>query len=654
MKKKEVDNIRIPTEKQITLLERLMNHELEEVQKKALTVVLFIWKKKTIKEIASIVPELNEKQIRYTIKKYRESPTDYLESLYSRWSRKRVIHELRSSYDRWAKTHQHKKPFDLSIRGFFNRYNKPLLYQLQNLSKNKLFLSVHDAYAEAGINPNCHLKPSYGAQNDEKIEKWIEVIKVVADTYGDRILSSEYMNPLDQSDQKYIKIPKTVKYPGDDFPLSEAQKTRELRISLVSIQQNGIKLFESKKIKTFEECWQIAVESAGFNYFEIKKRIANSNRKKFVNMFLDFLIERKFKWTIKDLTNPQYDYIGYFYRGIKSTWKDSEYREFAHKEDFLLGSLIEAFYSHEESTLSPFEYYSENVERISKIIYNDSSLAEGYRFDSMLQNIFRRYSNGDRITRKYLEENDQNDFLEEASVLGKKNYANFLNVVGIPHNEIQSLYHDELDDPWKIEVIYENIQRLVVESFNNSENRLLGKYASINEKPLYNAICSKYGLWTSGLLKVGIDLKVFTKQINNKKSLETSYHSFISSMLKRYDFLELEDPKKLKREDQFSDYKSFKKCTPEFLFWDKIILSRVGYHPNDPVEDLDTYKKITGMIIIITLDGKKEITSGETTIIRIPFHQFIKESKSLIGKQLRYLEVEKLSVKLKRKSFWDK
>ena len=40
--------------------------------------------------------------------------------------------------------HQNKKTFDLSVRGFFNQFNKPLLAQLQNLGKNKLFVTVQD------------------------------------------------------------------------------------------------------------------------------------------------------------------------------------------------------------------------------------------------------------------------------------------------------------------------------------------------------------------------------------------------------------------------------------------------------------------------------------------------------------------------------
>ena len=182
MAEKKVNKpVKIPTEKQVTLLEKLMVHELQDVQKKALAIVLSIWKKKTIQQISYIIPELTEKQIRYTMKRYHANPTQYLQAMYDRWSKQRMVHELRSAHDKWAKRHQNKKTFDLSVRGFFNQYNKPLLAQLQNLGKNKLFITVHDAYAHAGINPNCHLPVSYGSNEDAERRNWIETLKITED-----------------------------------------------------------------------------------------------------------------------------------------------------------------------------------------------------------------------------------------------------------------------------------------------------------------------------------------------------------------------------------------------------------------------------------------------------------------------------------------
>ena len=59
------------------------------------------------------------------------------------------------------------------------------------------------------------------------------------------------------------------------------------------------------------------------------------------------------------------------------------------------------------------------------------------------------------------------------------------------------------------------------------------------------------------------------------------------------------------------------------------------------------------MIIIVTPDGEKKLTSGETGVLRIPFHEFVKESKALLGVKLRHTEVQSLSNKLKRKLFWN-
>lgn len=655
MAEKKVNKpVKIPTEKQVTLLEKLMVHELQDVQKKALAIVLSIWKKKTIQQISYIIPELTEKQIRYTMKRYHANPTQYLQAMYDRWSKQRMVHELRSAHDKWAKRHQNKKTFDLSVRGFFNQYNKPLLAQLQNLGKNKLFITVHDAYAHAGINPNCHLPVSYGSNEDAERRNWIETLKIIATTYGDRVLASEYMNPKDKDDRKFIRIPDKIRYPGTDFPLSQAEKTPELRVPLVSVMQEGVRLFGTKDMTSHEDCWKAAVQAAGFDYSEIKQKIAAADRKRFVLMFLDYLIEQKFQFRPEDLTRPKYDYISYFYRGLRKTWANSLFKEFMHDEDFLLGGLIEAYFYRDKEPCGPHQYYQENIEKVFSDIYLDGDLKDATTFDNMLQGIFRRYSNGDRITRKYLEKDEEESkVLDQMTDLGKGNYIDFMNNMGLPVKDLDSLYHDELDDPWKIEVIYENIRRLVTESLNTGENRLLGKYASTHEKGLYHAVCAKYGYWTAGLLKVGVDLKSFTNQLKIRESMQNAFHSFFHAMLKKYEFTELKNPKRVTKEGQFTCRQQVKSTVPEFFFWDKIIETRLGYHEEEPKEDIEKLKAHTGMIIIVTPDGEKKLTSGETGVLRIPFHEFVKESKALLGVKLRHTEVQSLSNKLKRKLFWN-
>ena len=652
--KKVKQPAKVPTEKQVTLLEKLMVHELEDVQKKALAIVLSIWKKKTIQEISYIIPELTEKQIRYTMKRYHANPTQYLQAMYDRWSKQRMVHELRSAHDKWAKRHQNKKTFDLSVRGFFNQYNKPLLAQLHNLGKNKLFVTAHDAYAHAGINPNCHLPVSYGSNEDEEKRHWAETLKIIATTYGGRVLASEYMNPKDKDDRKYIRIPEMIRYPGTDFPLSQAEKTPELRIPLVSVMQEGVRLFGTKDMSSHEDCWKAAVVAAGFDYNEIKRKIAAANRKRFVLMFLDYLIEQKFEFRPEDLTRPKYDYISYFYRGLRNTWGDSLFKEFMHEEDFLLGALIEAYFYRDKEPCGPHQYYQENIERVFGDIYLDEDLKDATTFDNMLQGIFRRYSNGNRITRKYLEKDEgEKEVLGQMTELGKGSYIDFMENLGLPVKDLDSLYHDELDDPWKIEVIYENVRRLVTESLNTGENRLLGKYANAHEKGLYHAVCAKYGYWTAGLLKVGVDLKSFTNQLKTRESMQNAFHSFFHGMLKKYEFTELKSPKRVTKEGQFTCRQQVKSTVPEFFFWDKIIETRLGFHDEEPKEDIEKLKAHTGMIIIVTPDGEKKLTSGETGVLRIPFHEFVKESKALLGVKLRHTEVQSLSNKLKRKLFWN-
>ena len=62
----------------------------------------------------------------------------------------------------------------------------------------------------------------------------------------------------------------------------------------------------------------------------------------------------------------------------------------------------------------------------------DGDLRDASTFDDMLQGVFRRYSNGQRITRKYLE-NDENEaeVLDQMTELGKGSYIDFMENLGL-------------------------------------------------------------------------------------------------------------------------------------------------------------------------------------------------------------------------------
>ena len=125
------------------------------------------------------------------------------------------------------------------------------------------------------------------------------------------------------------------------------------------------------------------------------------------------------------------------------------------------------------------------------------------------------------------------------------------------------------------------------------------------------------------------------------------------TLYKKYGFKELKNPKRVIKEGQFTCRQEIKDTVPEFYFWDKIVETRLGFHEEEPKERIEKLKNHTGVIILLTADGEKVLTSGETTVLRIPFHQFVKESKTLLGIKLRHTEAQSLSNKLKRKLFWN-
>ena len=93
----------------------------------------------------------------------------------------------------------------------------------------------------------------------------------------------------------------------------------------------------------------------------------------------------------------------------------------------------------------------------------------------MLQGVFRRYSNGQRITRKYLE-NDENEgeVLDQMTELGKGSYIDFMENLGLPVKDLDSLYHDELD----VEILpaYCNWTLINLLKFDKVKNTLVEPY----------------------------------------------------------------------------------------------------------------------------------------------------------------------------------
>ena len=79
--------------------------------------------------------------------------------------------------------------------------------------------------------------------------------------------------------------------------------------------------------------------------------------------------------------------------------------------------------------------------------------------------------------------------------------------------------------------------------------------------------------------------------------MQNAFHTFFHALLKKYNFTELKNPKRVTKENQFSCKQQVKSTVPEFYFWDKIIETRLGYHEQEPKEDIEKLKAHTGMIL---------------------------------------------------------
>ena len=130
---------------------------------------------------------------------------------------------------------------------------------------------------------NCHLPVVYGRSEEEEKKNWCETLKVVANTFGDRVLASEYMNPKDKDDRKFIRIP-DLSLSWNRFSSISSGKTHELRTFGI-YNASSVRMFGTKDMESHEVCWRAAVESAGLTIVRSSKNCCRKQKTFCFNVF---------------------------------------------------------------------------------------------------------------------------------------------------------------------------------------------------------------------------------------------------------------------------------------------------------------------------------------------------------------------------------
>ena len=626
-----------PTAKVKKLLLEVQNFEVEETRLIGKGIKLSTTGK-TVTEISKAL-KVGAQRPRNWINKYNESPVAYLQGKLDIWTKAKIIKGIQETHRQWAKGRI--KPEDEFNYEFLRKHSAALLAQIDN---RKFFNSLGEAYIASGINPNCHMGAmNYGNTNAESKKTFVKVIIELSESLG-----VENFNDNSMNSSRAIPIPSVFRCHGD-FTECKKHQCAEKEISLQSIYRQGCLLFNS---------WRNALSKAGYDYDkDILRKVASRTREEYINDFVLYIGEKNCDWTIDGLRTNHLK----TYKGLHNSHNKSVFSEWIN-DDVILCAYVEAEFNMQDEITCPEMFYNERFAEIQGRFLNKIRLQQQWGKKRTLMELLERYGDGKRITRGVLEKsNDKKDrtLLASSRRRGKMGFDHNASLAeaGFIADRLTSLY-EELDDPYPIERIFCEFQRLVRESLENKENRLSREYCSECEKRFHDTIIRKYKSWEAGLRKFGLDSKIFALSAKKRTKRGYAFERFFQETLERYGFEAIGTPEKLHaksfiRGKKFSGCRHKIKCRPDFLFDEFIIDTKTGYAAKRQDEQLERYLGHRSVMWVVTLRGafKQEIKK-DGVVNFINFSEFIEKSKGILGVQLDLSENQRLTQTL-RNAEWD-
>ena len=556
-----------------------------------------------------------------------------------------ISNMLREAHEQWATTGR-KSNFNYT----YLRKNHSAL--ASRIDRDKRGLPT--LYAEAGINPLCHTSQiSYGNNDQQRKQTFTKIIDYLIETLGIDQLNDNSMNRAQR-----IPIPDFLA-PRGNFTECLKHNCPRIEISLQSIYAQGARLYGS---------WKQAITEIGLDYQEdILRKPPSRTREDYIDDFITYTERMRNAWSVDDLKKRHHK----VYRGLFNSHKKSMFSK--HIEDVLLCACVEASYTKESELHSIPDYVQQHIEPIREDLYknrlqqtvwdgNQRSRRKNPRpnHDRIRDELYERFSQGRRITRRYLEHsNDRADrtLLSATRRVNGQDHNQTLNKFGFLEQNLAALY-SELDDRYTIEFMYAEFQRLFAESIEFGENRLTREYCSEHEKDLENAAIRKYGSWEKTLRKFGLDPKVFSFTAKKRTKRGHAFEAFFGEMLERYGFQSVRERSAL-NDRAFIKGKFLQgcrhkiRCKPDFVFQNLIIDTKTGYAAKRQELQLERYISHTENVFVITLRGdKKEDETAHGNITFLNFSEFISSSKDILGVSFD-TEENQLLTRTLRNADWD-
>lgn len=561
----------------------------------------------------------------------------------AKWSPK-IIHQKLQHLHR-----QHRKSGDEGKQ--FNYKNiKQIAPDLVSAFESR-GLSWPQALISSGINPQCHTHQfQYGSTNEERKKTFAALIKQIANDDGVEALNDSSMNK-----STTISIPKGFRL-KENFPQCEELGCKEIRITRRSIYAQGRRLFGT---------WPEALQFCGIDYLsEVRRKPPALEDLEVIRHFDDWDQSRNGNWIITDIRQDDKSLEKAIRNSFRNKTRSLPFATLHENQTFVAWMNLQYFRefnclsedsewwaTHQSALYEEFVAKHEGQNR-----WNDKALIEG------LQKIYSKGPDEVRLTRESAINGSDGSLKTLWSGIRQKRFRSagktendWLKEAGFLPNQLAALYK-ELDEPFTLRQLAEEIAKLMGESIENLENRLTREWVSQNRPELHNHLINRFGSWEKALRKFGLDPKFFQITASKRTKRGYQFQTFFYELLKRYGF---EEVKAAPRERQFvnnkfiSDCLHKPKCKPDFLFQDMILDTKTGYHISQKPDQILRYKSHSMKLLILTLKGPMRLEKVEGQEVQVVgFSDFIKLSKELIGVEIQPEENQELTKVLKRNPFW--
>ena len=559
-----------------------------------------------------------------------------------------LIDQIRSNFKKWAKSDQSNA---FSARQLLISLSKPLQEQYGNrLLKKPGFWAL--CLAEADINPDIIVSSKFKDLSSAQAALAESIIEL-EENIGIENLNDGSMNKT----KEFIDLPLPLRRYRGVYKLSDHLKIYPT-ISKAAFQRRCMKVFGS---------WDRALEYAGINLSDVKRKIAKHSSRELLDRFNQFIINQTDDWSVSTLRDTDYE----LFRAIGNSSKNNKikfpYSEVSTQYVFALWVWWKSWKETGEYEVVE-DWWKNSESRLRQDWSDHHSVFENWSSQKIQHQVLTLYSEGSNLDRSDLQSRNKGPLLSALrSRSPSGGEAKYISSVGIFTDKLSNL--NRIINDLSLQEVSQSLRNLVGESLREQRNLLSREEMQKNNPEILSSAIRWYSRmnkdtdvsndWSRTLEFFGLNPAVFELSQSKRTKRGIIFQRFVEDLL-RIDFEVVDNPESVKNEmqvcfDRFYDKSTClhdTRCRPDFVFKDMIIDTKTGGALGKP-DQLSRYLGHKEKLILLTLNDKEKTILVEEREVRIiNFKDFIGQSSEIIGVQLPESAISELSEIMKIRSLY--